>query len=123
MDEKALKRAAALFILKATEKHKLPLSAIDSILMDVQHLLDTVMERVNIKAMETLCAEDASSLSAILKSEDVANPFAGLQTLHHRTKYYKEYLGLIVNLYPFLSSLSLLFPPSLLLPPLFLVKL
>ncbi len=33
----AMKRAAALFVLKVAEKHRLPLSGIDNFLMDVQH--------------------------------------------------------------------------------------
>ena len=100
VDENVVKRAAGLFILKTTEKHKLPLSSIDGILTDVQPLLHTVMERVDIKAMEILRAEDALSLSVILKSEGLASPFAGLQTSPERTKYYKECLGLLVNTIP-----------------------
>ena len=69
----AVKRSAAMFILKTAEKHKLPLSAMSSLLVDV------------------------SSLIAVCSQEDIINPFLGLESTYMQTKYFRENLGLLVS--------------------------
>ena len=68
-----LKRSAALFILKTAETHNIPLSA-----------------------MEILCS-DVTSLVEMCLRESNAMPFAGLETNHMQTKYFKENLSLLVR--------------------------
>lgn len=98
----ALQRAAALFVLKTSENNKLPLSAMDDLILDVRHLIDTIFDRVATKCSESLSEEGVKSLRATLHEEVMQNPFAGLDTEYQRTKYYREHLGLIVSnlLYP-----------------------
>ena len=72
-DHEVLKRSAALFILKTAETHNIPLSA-----------------------MEILCS-DVTSLVEMCLRESNAMPFAGLETNHMQTKYFKENLSLLVR--------------------------
>lgn len=68
-----VKRSAAMFIIKTAEKHKLPLSAMDSLLADV------------------------TSLIAICSQEGIINPFDGLESTYMQNKYFCENLGLLVS--------------------------
>ena len=68
-----MKRSAAMFILRTAEKHKLPLSAMGFLLVDV------------------------SSLIVVCSQGDIINPFEGLETTYMQTKYFRENMGLLVS--------------------------
>ena len=62
--EKSLQQAAAVMILKTREKHKIPLSVVDSIVNDVQSLFDS--------AKTTLSAQIHTYLESCGASKEVA---------------------------------------------------
>ena len=109
-NHETVQRAAALFLLKTAEKHKLPLSSMDGLMLDVQQLNSTVLDKVAEKSKQFLNEEDAESLCATLHDESIRNPFVGLHNAYQQTKYYREHLGLIVSFISnlFYSSLPLL---------------
>ena len=89
--------SSCFVLLKTSEKHKLPLSSLEDLMLDVRQLIDTVLNQVEAKSMESLSASDALSLQAILHDETVVNPFTGLHSTYQQTKYFKDYLGLVVS--------------------------
>lgn len=91
-------RAAAMFLLKTSEVYKLPLSSTNSIMMDVQELIHTVLDNVGSQVTTTLDPSIAIPLcNTILKDKSVVDVFAGLDTTYKQTAYYKEHLGLLVS--------------------------
>ena len=103
-DPEVLKRTAALFILKVAEKHKLPLSSMESLLFDVQHLIGSVVHQIAEKFTDALSDSNISAasfpgFSEVFQEETLLNPFKGLESTYLQTKYFKEELGLIVSTY------------------------
>ena len=91
INEEAVKKAAALFLLKTSEKHKLPLSSLEDHMQDVQQLISIILDHVQAKSAESSSASDANS------PEGGIDVFAGLHSTYQQTKYFKEHLGLIVS--------------------------
>ena len=76
------RRSAALFILKTTEKHTLPLSVMDALTHDISFLItnavDQVLERISVVLSET--GIDTTVISQICSQEAITNPFVGLES-------------------------------------------
>ena len=69
----------------------------DELMLDVQQLISTVLDRVARKCTQFMNEEDAKSLCATLHDESIQNPFLGLHNTYQQTKYYTEHLGLVVS--------------------------
>lgn len=75
----------------------------EGLMLDVQLLISTVLDRVGTRATKFLNEEDAKALCAILCDEGIQNPFFGLHNTYQQTKYYREHLGLNVSFILFVS--------------------
>ena len=95
--QSSVQRAAALFLLKTTEEHKLPLSAMNSLVLDIKLLVSRVVDEVALKAKEILSNEDSERLCTELNQEGIQNPFCGLSTDYQLVEYCKGHLGLVVS--------------------------
>lgn len=93
------KRAAALFILKTTERHHLTLSTMETLAFDISSLVANAVHQVEKRVSAALSATDvdATVVSEICSEEAITNPFLGLETTYNQTKYFKEHLGLLVS--------------------------
>ena len=95
------KHAAALFILKTTEKHRLPLSAMEFLASDISSLVANAVHKVEERICAALSATGADALVREICSEDaINNPFMGLETTYQQTKYFRDHLGLLVSAIP-----------------------
>lgn len=98
-----LQRAAAMWILKTKEKHRIPQSSMEAIIRDVQGFLQLVLGEIHSALSSSLseAALDASSLSSmasIFQPDSIfGNPFKRLQTQHLQFKYYKDNFGFVVS--------------------------
>ena len=99
--EESIKKSRALFILKTVEVRKLTLTAVNSILGDIQHLVEdalTVAQRKTERVLEShgIDASNIPRFDTSFTSE--MWPFAGIETGYLQMKYFRETLGLIVSL-------------------------
>jgi hypothetical protein len=87
---------AALFVLKTSEIHKLPLSTMESLLPDisilVQHAIDTLQERAIAK--EPITEEIVRD---ICQDEDIISPFSDMETSYQHTQHFKAHLHMNVR--------------------------
>lgn len=60
-----IRKAAALWILKTREVHKIPLSVMDNIISDVQALFQTVFAHLSIKYPRVLVSDNETIDSAL----------------------------------------------------------
>ena len=97
-EEASVKQAAALFLLKTTEEHKLPLSSIAGLVDDIKLLVSTLLDKVATKAKQILSEEDCKDL---FSEEGVQNTFCGLSSNYKLVNYCKEHLGLVVSYFQF----------------------
>ena len=100
--EKSLQQAAAFMILKTREKHKIPLSVMNSIVNDVQSLFDI--------AITTLSAQIHTYLESCGTSKEVAEGidqliknspgvFEGLKTQQQQLSFFRSNFNLIVSIF------------------------
>ena len=94
------KTAAALFLLKTKEIHKVSQTALDGIIQDISSFIEVIT-----KSMERdirHCLENNSSISVDSSLSDVflkytsLNPFQGLHSKYLQEKYYHDFFGLLV---------------------------
>lgn len=98
--EGQLKLAAAKWILKHREGHRIPHSVMESIVVGVQSLFQlsiSRMEHLVLNTMENVSADVVSSVQAIFS--DGAELFKGLSTSYQQNEYIKEKFDFVVRLF------------------------
>ena len=103
--EATLKKSAALWILKTRELHKISVSTMNSIIVnvDVQSLFEVVLseirESIRRKIQGASVASDVSDL--ILQELGDSNPllhiFHGLETHHQQMRFFRTNFRLVVR--------------------------
>ena len=93
-------RAAALFLLKAKEKHRISQLALDGLVGDFSEILDSAVKSFSLSTKE--CLQTANCSTEIISKVELVfnsyrNPFLDLQTAHLQQKYYTRYFNLIVS--------------------------
>ena len=100
----ALQRAAALFILKTRENHRIPLSIMDSIIGDVSSLYKLALSAIKKQVISILQGGGLndgveSALTDLFDTSHFANVFLGLETHHRQLQYIKRNFNFVVLLY------------------------
>lgn len=101
--EESLQRAAALWLLKAREKHRLPLSVVDTMIADFQSLYEIAISscrhQVEAALLEAGISEDTITSVTVHLSEGspFTNIFRGLQTQQQQLVYFRRHFGLVVS--------------------------
>ena len=100
----SLQRAAALFILKAREGHRIPLSVMNTIIGDFQSLFQLAILAFQQKITTTLAeagtADDdiSSAMMHLSERSPLTNLFSGLQTQSQQLAYFRRHFGLVVSI-------------------------
>ena len=96
------KHAAALFLLKAKEGHRVSQSALDGLIGDFSELLLATVSSVGNAVRE--CIKDSgidpvtmTKVDSIFSNQKYQMPFKGLQTAYMQQKYYAEFFNLVVS--------------------------
>ena len=108
--EDTLKKAAAQWILKTREIHRIPVSTMNDIIVEVQYLFEVavseIRDRVQRKIQDTSASSDVSEL--ILEELGDSNPmldlFHGLKTHHQQMRYFQAHFRLVVSKHAYLQS-------------------
>ena len=100
----ALQRAAALFILKTRENHRILLSIMDSIIGDVSSLYKLALSAIKKQVISILQGGGLndgveSALTDLFDTSHFANVFLGLETHHRQLQYIKRNFNFVVLLY------------------------
>ena len=93
-------RSAALFILKASEIHKVSQSALNGLLGDISEFIDMTKERLMHKVGAALTEKGITmdgELLAISNSSDVKDPFSNLSSEYLQTQYFTRNFNLVVS--------------------------
>lgn len=103
VDNDRRRRAAATWILKVQEQHKIPQSTMEEILKDVsgfvQDLLIDLHQKVN-STLQSACVDPSQvpGLAELFHPEsEFAKPFSNLETQHMQLKFYRQNFNLIVS--------------------------
>ena len=102
--EESQQRAAAIWILKAREQHRLPLSVMDAMIGDFQSLHQVAMtscrQRVETALTAAGISEDiiASAMVHMTEESPFMNIFRGLRTQHQQLAYFRRHFGLVVSI-------------------------
>jgi hypothetical protein len=100
--EEVMQRAAATWILKLREGHRIPLSVMDAIISDLQSLLHVAHSQL-LEAVKLLLRQAgvSSEIAERIRGELVrANPgsiFRGLQMQSQQLQYFRSHFGLVVS--------------------------
>ena len=94
------KHAAALFLLKAKEGHRLSQTALDGVVGDFSEFLTTTVSAFGDAVKEclkdsTVGVETMSRIDNIF--HDYKTPFEGLETSYLQQKYYTEFFNFVVS--------------------------
>ena len=102
--EDSLPRAAAIWILKARDQHRIPLSVMDTVIGDFRSLYQVSMTACRHKVATTLAevgvSEDAiaSAMVHMDQGSPFTNVFRGLETQHQQLAYFRRHFGLVVSI-------------------------
>ena len=97
----ALQRAAALFILKTRENHRIPISIMDTIIGDVSSLYTLALSAIKKQVISILQLNGEGVESAVADLFDTshfANVFLGLETHYQQLQYIKRNFNFVVLL-------------------------
>ena len=96
-DDHLLQRSAALFLLTLKEKYKLPQTAVDFSVGQVQHMVMYALEDMK-AAMQQYAVNTNTTLSGLSDIMDTSiDPFKDLHTENKQTKFFKEHFHLVVS--------------------------
>lgn len=93
------KRTAALFVLKAKHIHKVSQSSLSDVMCDISTMLESTVQHVEKDVMAELGDIDPdieARLHLIFHSQQVCDPFCGLQTEQRQKTAFKEQFHLLV---------------------------
>lgn len=93
------KHAAALFLLKAKEGHRVSQCALDGLVGDFSELLSATVSSVGNAVRECIkdSGIDSVTMTKIDGNQKYQMPFEGLQTAYMQQKYYAEFFNLVVS--------------------------
>lgn len=102
LDCTQLQIAAATWILKTRECHRIPLSVMNSIIFDVQSLYDVALSQLGLRIDRILNEKGIdevvrNSVTAEIASGPHADIFDGLKTQSQQVAYYKKHFQLVVS--------------------------
>ena len=95
------KKAAALFILKTRENHRIPISTMDTIIGDVSSLYKLALSAIKKQVISILQLNGEGVESAVADLFDTshfANVFLGLETHYQQLQYIKRNFNFVVLL-------------------------
>ena len=101
--ESQLQRAAATWILKTRECHRIPVSVMDAIISDVQSLFQLALGEMQSRIRSQLEGAGVPELSIQAITRDVGeqspygNIFRGLETQHQQLRYFRSNFRLVVS--------------------------
>lgn len=95
-----IKRAAATWILKTRESHRIPISVMDSMIQDVQSLFDIAVSNLSMHVQATLQSSGVSrgiveSVGSIF--DNCQQVFEGLQTNHQQLSFFRSNFNFVVS--------------------------
>ena len=99
-----LQEAAARFILKTKETHRLTQTAMNSVIEDTTSFSQIMLGELHYAATEKLTAAGVNpqiigSLAPLFRdSGEFGRPFQGLETTYQQMKYFKQHFNFIVRL-------------------------
>ena len=99
-----LQEAAARFILKTKETHRLTQTAMNSVIEDTTSFSQIMLGELHYAATEKLTAAGVNpqiigSLAPLFRDSGVfGRPFQGLETTYQQMKYFKQHFNFIVRL-------------------------
>lgn len=96
-----IQRAAATWILKTRESHRIPLSVMDSMIQDVQSLFDIIVSNLNSEVQS--CLQNSGVSQGIVESVgsmfgNCQRVFAGLQTQQQQLSFFRRNFNFVVSL-------------------------
>lgn len=91
----SMRKAAALWILKTREVHKIPLSVMDNIISDVQGLFQSALTHLYQHTKSILPENEAVDL-ALSESSPFIDIFAGLKTQQQQLNYFRDEFKMVV---------------------------
>ena len=97
-----LQRAAATWILKTRECHRIPFSVMTSIIDDVQSLYKVALAHISDRVQRTLCNSGVDSaiqrsVAAELSDGPYTQVFHGLTTTAQQLTYFKQHFNFVVS--------------------------
>ena len=95
-----IQKASAVWILKTRELHRLPLSVMDAVMVDVQSLYDALSQNSlhRVTSMLRKTGVDVSTIEQVSKEFTVNRKiFSGLETQSQQMKYFSENFNMVVN--------------------------
>ena len=93
-----MRKAAALWILKTREVHKIPLSVMDNIISDVQGLFQSALSHLHQHTRDILPQENYEALdSAFSEHSPFVNIFEGLRTQRQQLTYFRKEFRMVVH--------------------------
>lgn len=103
VDDVQLQRAAATWILKTRERHRIPLSVMDAIVHDVESLFEVAVGQLSDRILSKLkdagvSNEILESVASECESGPPSNMFEGLRTQHQQLMYYKQNFKFVVSI-------------------------
>ena len=94
-EEEDIVLAAARFLITLKEKYRLTQASLDFALESVDDITKLTSQRIENSVQKLL--NDAGSDLRLSSCFTITNPFLNLRTECQQTKFYKEYLGLVVS--------------------------
>ena len=94
------RKRAAMFVLKTSEVHRLPLAMMESLLPDISTLVEHATLQIQERLLDAISREPSITeqiIRSICQDEDITNPFSGMETTYKHTQYFKDYLNMIVR--------------------------
>ena len=103
LSETQLQRAAATWILKTRECHRIPLSVMDAVISDLQSLfqlaLGEIRNRIELSLRDVAVPEQVVDhiRGELSEQSPYANVFQGLETQHQQLCYFRRNFKLVVR--------------------------
>ena len=90
-----MRKAAALWILKTREVHKIPLSVMDNIISDVQGLFQSALSHLH-QHTRNILPENEALESAFSEHSPFVNIFDRLRTQQQQLTYFRKEFKMVV---------------------------
>ena len=94
-EEEDIVLASARFLITLKEKYRLTQASLDFVLDSVDDIIKLTCQSIGNSVQKLL--NDAGSDVSLSSCFPITNPFLNLRTEYQQTKFYKEYLGLVVS--------------------------
>ena len=93
-----MRKAAALWILKTREVHKIPISVMENIISDVQGLFQSALSHLYQHTKDLLPRENYEALDSVFSEHSpFINIFDGLRTQQQQLTYFRKEFRMVVH--------------------------